>query len=453
MSLRARFVLLIVGSAVVPPLMLAIVSLFISVGGATPDGGGGFFAMRAMLREIKSGNATVQSVASAMSDSDVREYPVREPLVTILVVGSDGTLRHPAQRAGEPVDALELLGHAPIGETAAFVSIPLPDESGGTGFFAAAYSPEIAIRPVMSVGVVTPIAILVFTAVMSVFIIRSINRSIGRLEAATRRIADGDLDFELDASGVGSLASLTRSFDTMRRRLLEQEDRGARFLMGLSHDLKTPLSSIIGYVDAIRDGHADTAEKLTKYTSIIMAKAGVLQARITALIDYATQETRDWEATLEPVDLAAFLAECAGIAQVDATAKRREFSSRIELPADMQVPMDAGMVTRAFENLLDNAFRYSCEGAAVNLDARVEGGMVVVTVANEGLGIEPDALPMIFEPLYRASRDRNSPGFGLGLATVRSVMISHGWSIEARSVPGSVTAFIVRIPVPANDER
>ena len=105
-------------------------------------------------------------------------------------------------------------------------------------------------------------ALIVFSAAMIGVIVRSFNRDIGRLIGATRRVAEGDLDFELPAKGNDEIASLTRSFDSMRKNLKESIARRSRFLMGVSHDLKTPLTSIKGYLEAISDGLADDPEKL-----------------------------------------------------------------------------------------------------------------------------------------------------------------------------------------------
>ena len=447
MNLRTRFMLLIVGGAVIPPVMFAVASFVLSVAGVTHDGGGSMFVMRRIVGEIKSGEATIQSLTTRMDERGPQPGDGGPEVTAIVIVGADGTVRYPADRAGERLDALALLDASPDGEVSGFGAVAIPDEEGGTGYFVASYSAATVLRQVMGIGFFVPLAFLLFTAIMSVFIIRSIDRSINSLEIATRRIADGDLDFQLETRGRGSIASLTRSFDTMRSQLRDQFDRNARFLMGLSHDLKTPLSSIVGYVEAIRDGHADTGEKLERYTAIIRAKASLLESRITALIDHAKQETREWEASLEPVELKGFLEEFAEIAEVEAVAKGHRFARSIDIQRSLAVRMDAGMVTRALENLLDNAFRYAREGGRVGLDAHRSADSVSVTVSNEGDGIREEDLPHIFEPLYRASRDRNSPGFGLGLSTVRSVMTSHGWSIDVRSTPGTQTRFEILIPL------
>src|SRR5271157_2100494 len=132
----------------------------------------------------------------------------------------------------------------------------------------------------------TSIALLVFSSLMSFFILRSLNGSIRSLEMATRRIAGGDLDFELAVRGNDRIASLTRSFDSMRLALKEEYARRARFIMGVSHDLRTPLTLIQGYVEAISDGLASEPDSQRKYLSIILDKTRSLEGMVGELIEF-----------------------------------------------------------------------------------------------------------------------------------------------------------------------
>jgi signal transduction histidine kinase len=232
----------------------------------------------------------------------------------------------------------------------------------------------------------------------------------------------------------------------MRLQLREQFDRGSRFLMGISHDLKTPLSSITGYIDAITDGYADSPDKLHKYTSIIRTKTQLLESRISALIDYAKQETRDRKKTLQDVPLASFLREFTSLVEAEAHARQFTFTESIALADELLVAMDPDMVNRALENLVENAFHYADPGSEIQIRANISKNQVAIEVVNSGPGINADDLPHIFDPLYRAAADRPSNGFGLGLATVRSVITSHGWDISVESEPGRTTVFTVVVP-------
>ena len=203
--------------------------------------------------------------------------------------------------------------------------------------------PEEARFRNLTVKVVTytSLALLVFSSLMSFFILRSLNGSIHSLEGATRRIADGDLDFELPARGNDQISSLTRSFDSMRRALKEEYARRARFIMGVSHDLRTPLALIQGYVEAISDGFASEPEAQKKYLSIILDKTRSLEGMVGELIEFVRMDTGQWRMTHRDVPVRQFLTEIARRFAEDALILRHEFSWSIDLPDAMAVRMAA----------------------------------------------------------------------------------------------------------------
>jgi signal transduction histidine kinase len=295
------------------------------------------------------------------------------------------------------------------------------------------------------------IALLVFSSLMSFLILRSLNRSILTLEGATRRIADGDLDFDLPARGNDRIASLTRSFDSMRRALKEEYARRARFLMGVSHDLRTPLTLIQGYVEAITDGYAAEPDTQKRYLSIILDKTRSLEGMVAELIGFVRMETGEWRMTHRDVAAGQFLAEIARRFAEDALILKRDFAWSIDLPDTLRVRMDAALFARALENLVGNAIRYTGQNGKISLDARREGAEIALSIADTGIGIPPDDLAHIFDPFYRGTNSRRESGFGLGLTTVKSIIEGHGWSIGVSSEVGRGTTFTIRVPVSGPD--
>lgn len=288
-------------------------------------------------------------------------------------------------------------------------------------------------------------ALIVFSSFMITIIVRSFNRSVANLDKATRRIAEGDLDFELSAEGNDEIASLTRSFDTMRKKLKESIAKRSRFLMGVSHDLKTPLTSIKGYVEAISDGLADDPEKLSRYLSVIEEKTKTLEDRISKLIDYMHMETGDWRMSWEKINLHEFLRHISEVYREDALVFRRNFKADLKLPESIYVMGDRALLLHCFENLFDNAIRYTGEGDTVKLNAEVCGEKAVVVLEDTGMGIEKDELDKVFEPFYRGSRSRREQGSGLGLSIVKSIIDAHGWKIGIDSNPGKSTTVQIYI--------
>ncbi len=293
----------------------------------------------------------------------------------------------------------------------------------------------------------TSIALLVFSSLMAFFILRSLNGSIQSLEGATRRIAEGDLDFELPARGNDQISSLTRSFDSMRRALKEEYARRARFIMGVSHDLRTPLTLIQGYVEAIADGYAADPEAHRKYLAIVLDKTRNLEGMVGELIEFVRMETGQWRMTHRDVPIRAFLVEAARRFEEDASILHRNFASTIELADDSTVRMDAALFTRALENLVGNAIRYTKPNGRISIRASRQGDQVVLSLSDTGIGIPPEDLSRIYDPFYRGTNSRREQGFGLGLTTVKSIIESHGWTISAASEVGKGTTFTIRMPL------
>ena len=286
-----------------------------------------------------------------------------------------------------------------------------------------------------------PLLLLIFSSAMSIYIVRNIRSSIASLEHATRKIADGDLDFSLEVRGNDEIASLKRSFNTMRQKVKDEYARRARFIMGVSHDLKTPLALIEGYVDAIQDGYADQPEKMERYLSIIKEKSKILEQRIGRLIDFVKLETEDWKLTNQDVNMLSFLHELTDRYSEDAEILGYPFKANIEVPANLSISMDKELVLRAFENLINNAIRYSIKGGTIELragiDSKAHPNRLDIDISNYGAGITEEELSYIFDPFYRGSNSRREEGLGLGLSTVKSIIQSHGWSINVKSLEES----------------
>jgi signal transduction histidine kinase len=295
-------------------------------------------------------------------------------------------------------------------------------------------------------GLYGMIALVVFAALMSFLIAGSLNRSILALEGATRRIAEGDLDFRLTPRGNDEIASLTRSFETMRLALKDEYARRSRFIMGVSHDLRTPLALIQGYAEAIADGFASDPQVHNRYVGVILEKTRALEGLIAELIDFVKLDTGEWRMKFREVPIKVFLLDIARRFAEDAGILRRQFQARLDLPDTATVAMDEGLFYRALENLIGNAIRYSAEGSRIELAARQESGHVVLSISDTGVGIPAEELPRVFDPFFRGTNSRREQGFGLGLSTVKSIVEAHGWSIDVSSKVGQGTTFTMRLP-------
>jgi signal transduction histidine kinase len=300
------------------------------------------------------------------------------------------------------------------------------------------------------IGMILIGILTLFAICMSIVITRTITNSVKVLENATRRIAEGELDLKVNVKGSNEIISLAHSLNKMRDALKEDELRRSRFIMGITHDLKTPLALIKGYAEAIEDDVTDDPDSRTEAAEIIITKADQLEGMINDLISYVRMETGEWRTQLKHNNLSAFLQNLAKDLNNDVELLHHTLTYDINLPENILIPMDEKLTLRAFENLTHNAVRYTPHGSVIHLVAVRLEKAVTLTMSDEGLGIDKDDLPHVFEMFYRGSSSRREQGMGLGLAVVKWVVDYHGWSISVSSEKGKGTSFTITIPLPEN---
>lgn len=292
-------------------------------------------------------------------------------------------------------------------------------------------------------------SILAFSLAMSSVIARSITRSVTLLDEHTRRIASGELDLALEARGSNEITSLTDSFNRMRLALKDAQVRRNRFIMGVSHDLKTPLALIKGYAEAISDGLAEEPASRAKALEIIGTKVAQLEGMIDDLIGFVKLDSGEWRQNLRLQSVSPLLRDFASRFSSDAELYHRTALADINIPDDIRVPLDDRLFVRALENLAGNALRFTEEGGTIRIDGLVSKGLVKISVSDDGIGISAEDLPRIFDLFYRGTASRREEGMGMGLAVVKTVADSHGWEIRAASEPGKGSVFTIEIPYDA----
>ena len=291
------------------------------------------------------------------------------------------------------------------------------------------------------------ILLAVFAVCMSIIITRTITHSVQVLDDATKRIAEGELDLPLDVKGSNEITSLTKSLNKMRNALKEEELRRSRFIMGITHDLKTPLALIKGYAEAIEDDITEDPASRLRAAQIITTKADQLEGMINDLIDFVRMETGEWRKQLNKISIASFLKNLINTINLDVWLFQHELISEINLPENLLIPIDERLVYRALENLINNAIRHTPAGSIINFSASMNENTIKLTVSDNGPGIEKEDLPHVFEMFYRGSSSRREQGMGLGLAIVKWVTDYHCWSISVLSEKQKETSFIIIIKI------
>ena len=274
---------------------------------------------------------------------------------------------------------------------------------------------------------------------------RQLTRPIRQAEGAARRITAGDLAARVpvDPDARDELAALTRSINTMAEELERSRGLERQFLLSVSHDLRTPLTSIRGYAEAIADG---TAPDQGHAATVILGEARRLERLVRDLLDLAKLEARRFSLHPEVVDLTDVAAGTAdGFAPEAAEAA---VTVTIEAPSTpVAVSADPDRLAQVAANLLENALKYAA--SAVRLAVSSDGGWAQLAVIDDGPGIAADDLPHVFERLYVAQREprRQETGSGLGLAIVRELVTAMGGTVAASASPAGGAVLTVRLPL------
>ena len=291
------------------------------------------------------------------------------------------------------------------------------------------------------------LVILLFSVTMSLLIVRSITRSVAMLEKAARRIANGELDLAVDVKNSNEITSLSNSLNKMRNAFKEEERRRFFFIMGITHDLKTPLSLIRVNAEAVEDGTITDAEEQKRSMNIIMDKVDELEGMINNLLDFVRLGSDKSGHKPEITNLRNFLSSYVERVALNGSLLRRKVVSDIDIPDKLAVEMDSHLIQRALDNITSNSFRYTPEGSCLSIAAQLAGNAVKLTFSDNGEGIKEKDLPYIFDPFYRGSPSREDQGLGFGLTVTKSIVESHGWKLGVSSSPGRGASFVITIPV------
>lgn len=275
--------------------------------------------------------------------------------------------------------------------------------------------------------------------------LRNLKKSIYNLEHASRKISDGDLSFTMEKNTIKELEPLYRSLESLKTELRDARDKKARFIMGVSHDLKTPLALINGYVEALSDKLYTNDEEKESYLQIIKEKSSELEGIICDLIDLSRLDTGEWRTHLKKDELSELLDRTAKKYTTDAGFLGVRFI--YDRSTSLEIPFDQKLISRVLDNLFSNGVKAVEEKGLITMNFYRKKEHCVLEFKDNGRGIKKEDLTMIFEPFYKGSKSRTDEGHGLGLATVKTILDNHGWKISVESEEGKGTAFSISIPL------
>ncbi|MFF2177754.1 sensor histidine kinase [Lysinibacillus sp. NPDC058147] len=283
---------------------------------------------------------------------------------------------------------------------------------------------------------------MVIIGLLNYLVSRSIINPISALKEGAERIKSGDLNFEISSHSNDEVGQLNRSFEEMRLKLkesvqlqLQYEENRKELLSNISHDLKTPITSIIGYVEGIKDGVANTEEKMDKYLTTIYTKAKDMDLLIDELFLFSKLDIKKIPFQMENVNIHQYMTDYVEEASFDLIAKDIHLQY-VSSHTPLYVQVDLDKLRRVLSNLLSNSEKYmDKQQKQIIISLLEKPDEVIIQVTDNGTGIDPVALPSIFERFYRAELSRNSQtgGSGLGLAIAKQIVLGMGGDIWATS--------------------
>ena len=294
--------------------------------------------------------------------------------------------------------------------------------------------------------------------VVGLWVYRSIAVPLVKLKKATQNIKEGNLDFVLDVEGNDEFSELCQDFEEMRRRLKESteeknliEKENKELISNISHDLKTPITAVKGYIEGIMDGVADTPEKMDRYVRTIYNKTNEMDHLINELTFYSKIDTNRIPYTFSKLNVEDYFADCAEEVGLELETRGIELVYANYVEKDVMVIADGEQIRRVIHNIISNAIKYTPEGHSIYVEVHEAVSenpskiRYIFSCEDTGIGMSEEYLPHVYEEFSRehTTTENKVQGTGLGLSIIKSMIELMDGSIQVESRQGIGTKFTI----------
>jgi len=297
---------------------------------------------------------------------------------------------------------------------------------------------------------ISGIAVLVCIAfAMVLWVYTAILKPLEKLQEATKQIKEGNLDYTLEIDEDNEIGQLTQDFEEMRIRLKENQEEKLQYdqdnkelISNISHDLKTPITAIKGYVEGILDGVASGPVKMDQYIRTIYNKANDMDKLIDELTFYTKIDTNKIPYNFKKINVNEFFRDCSEEVGLDMASRGIKFEFTSSVGQDVIVIADGEQMKRVINNIIGNSVKYmDKEKGEISIRLEDDRDFIRVEITDNGKGISKADLPYIFNRFYRVDSSRNLArgGSGIGLSIVKKIIEDHGGRVWARSKEGMGT--------------
>jgi len=286
---------------------------------------------------------------------------------------------------------------------------------------------------------------------------KKILKPIEKLKVGVAQISSGNYEVRIENNIPSEIGLLIADFNNMAQKLEDSERNKTQYeenrkdlIVNISHDLKTPITSITGYVEAILEGVVDSPDKTKKYLQIIHSNISYINNLIDDLFLFSKLDMQKIDFNFEEVQINSYLSDVMEEFKFDLLEKEVTFDYIDNLPNITKVNMDGKRIYQVIRNIIDNAVRYGPE-VGLNIEVLVlkEEGFAVINIKDNGPGIEEEKLKNIFDRFYRIDNERTKDlaSTGLGLAIAKELVESHGGVISVSSVINEGSCFTIMLPI------
>ncbi|MFQ3545549.1 ATP-binding protein [Halobacillus rhizosphaerae] len=295
--------------------------------------------------------------------------------------------------------------------------------------------------PMIFIGIF--LIVVLTNIILSYLMARRILQPVRQLSEAADKISEGNLDFYMESKNKDELGKLVNTFDDMRGKLKESlelrehyENNRKELIASISHDLKTPLTSIRGYVEGIQDGVAKTEDKLERYLGTIRSKAEYMDRLINELFLYSKLDLKKEPFNFEKVKISPFIEDYVEELKFELAQENVQVSLNVQKTAHAIVSIDRNKMIRVLNNILNNSVNYVENGKGrIEIDVNEQEETVMIRISDNGSGVSMEEISNIFNRFYRSDPSRSSKtgGSGLGLAIALQIIKAHGGEIWAEN--------------------
>ena len=290
----------------------------------------------------------------------------------------------------------------------------------------------------------------VIALLLGIFLSRTLTRPIRELTQATHAVSEGNLSQQVPVRSNDELGELAKAFNKMSAELSRSVSARKQMTADIAHELRTPLSLILGHAEAVHDG---VLPPTLENFEIIRDEATRLEHLVNDLRTLSLADAGELTITLQTIEPGRLLKEVVSLYQYQ--TQRKNISLDLEIASPLStVEVDPGRMTQVLTNILDNALRHTPEGGRILLSARETNHQIEITIQDSGPGLKAEDLDRIFERFYRtdSARQRDySGGSGLGLAIAKSIVQAHGGQLSAKSETGNGLKVIIKLPMKSRD--